>query len=45
MQDDLIVKGQIDSIDNENSPETYKANEWQKLDRIFRATIWMHLSK
>ena len=45
MQDYLIVKGQIDLIENESPPEAYKANKWQKLDRIVRATIWMHLSK
>ena len=45
MQDYLIVKGQIDPIENENSPEAYKANEWLKLDRIVRATIRMHLSE
>ena len=45
MQDYLIVKGQIDPIENENAPEIYKANEWQKLDKIFRATIRMHLSE
>mgnify|MGYP000238107944 CR=1 FL=1 len=45
MQDYLIIKGQIDPIENENAPEIYKANEWQKLDRIVRATIWMHLSE
>ena len=45
MQDYLIVKGQIDSIENEIAPEIYKANEWQKLDRIVRATIRMHLSE
>ena len=27
----LIVKGQIDPIENENAPEIYKANKWQKL--------------
>ena len=43
MQDYLIVKGQIDPIENKNAPETYKANEWQKLDKIVRATIRMHL--
>ena len=43
MQDYLIVKGQIDPIETENHPEAYKPNEWQKLDRIVRATIWMHL--
>ena len=45
MQDYLIVKGQIDSIETENPPEAYKPNEWQKLDRIFCATIQMHLSE
>ena len=45
MQDYLIVKGQIDPIDSENPPKTYKANEWLKPDRIVCATIWMHLSK
>ena len=38
-------KGQIDPIENEIAPEIYKANEWQKLDRIVRATIRMHLSE
>ena len=28
MQDYLIVKGQIDPIENESAPEIYKANEW-----------------
>ena len=45
MQDYLIVKGQIDPIENEAAPEIYKANEWQKLDRIVCATIRMHLSE
>ena len=45
MQDYLIVKGQIDPIENENPPEAYKANEWLKLDRIVHATIKMHLSE
>ena len=43
MQDYLIVKGQIDPIENEKAPKTYKANEWQKLDRTvsgFYATAW-----
>ena len=44
MQDYLIVKGQFDPIENESAPEIYKANEWQKLDRIVHATIRMHLS-
>ena len=45
MPDYLIVKDQIDPIENENSLEIYKANEWQKLDRILCATIRMHLSE
>ena len=45
MQDYLIVKGQIDPIETENPPKEYKLNEWQKLDRIVRATIQMHLSE
>ena len=45
MQDYLIVKGQIDPIENEVAPEIYKSNEWQKLDRIVRAMIRMHLSE
>ena len=32
MQDYLIVKGQIDPIENEVAREIYKANEWLKLD-------------
>ena len=44
MQDYLIVKGQIDPIEK-SAPEIYKANEWQKLDRIVHATIRMHLSE
>ena len=43
--DYLIVKGQIHPIETENAPEGYKPNEWKKLDRIFRATIRMHLSE
>ena len=45
MQDYLIVKGQIDPIPNESAPKIYKANKWQKLDRIVHATIPMHLSE
>ena len=42
MQNYLIIKGQIDPIKTEHPPEEYKLNEWQKLDRIIRATIRMH---
>ena len=45
MKDYLIVKGEIDPIETENPLEAYKPNEWQKLDRIVRATIWMHMSE
>ena len=45
MQDYLIVKGQIDTIETENPPKAYNPNEWQKLDRIVRTTIRMHLSE
>ena len=45
MHDYLIVKAQIDPIENENAPETYKANKWLKLDRILHPTIGMHLSE
>ena len=43
MQDYLIVKGRIDPIETKNPLEAYKPNEWQKLDRIVRATVQMHL--
>ena len=45
MHDYLIVKGQIDPIETENPLEAYKPNEWQKLDRIVRATIRVHFSE
>ena len=45
MQDYLIVKVQIDPMETENALEGYKPNEWMKLDRIFCATIRMHLSE
>ena len=45
MQDYLIVKGEIDPIETENPPEASEPNEWQKLDRIVRATIRMQLSE
>ena len=45
MQDYLIIKGQIDPIENENATEAYKANEWLKLDRIVSGTIRMHFSE
>ena len=39
MQDYLVVKGKIYPFETEKTPEGYKPNEWQKLDRIVRATI------
>ena len=43
MQDYLIVKGQIDPIENASALKEYKPNEWTKLDRITHATIRMQL--
>jgi hypothetical protein len=45
MQDYLIVHGQIDLIEHENAPATYKPEEWKRLDLVARATIRMHLSQ
>jgi Trp operon repressor len=45
MQDYLIVKGQIDLIENAMAPATYKPKEWTWKDWIARATIRMHLSE
>ena len=45
MQDYLIVKGHIDPIETKNSPGAYKLNKRQKLEKIVRATIRMHLSE
>ena len=45
MQDYLIVKGQIDLIENATVPTGTKPEEWNRMDRIARATIRMHLSE
>jgi hypothetical protein len=45
MQDYLIVRGQIDPIEHDNAPTTYKLEEWKRLDRVACATILMHLSE
>jgi hypothetical protein len=45
MKDYLIVRGQIDPIEHEKAPATYKPEEWMKLERVARATIRMHLSE
>ena len=45
MQDYLIVKGQIDLIEQVTAPTGSKLEKWNRLDRIARATIRMHLSK
>jgi hypothetical protein len=45
MQDYLIVRGDIDPIENATAPATYKLEVWAKLDRVARATIRMHLSE
>ena len=41
----MIMKGQIDPIESENPIEEYKTIEWEKVDKIVRATIRMHLSE
>jgi hypothetical protein len=45
MQDYLIIRGYIDPIEYDTAPTTYKPEVWTKLDRVARATIWMHLSE
>ena len=45
MQDYLIVKGEIDLIENATTPSTVKPEEWNRKDRVARATIRMHLSE
>ena len=45
MQDYLIVKGQIDLVENANVPTGIKPEELNRKDRVARATIRMHLSK
>ena len=45
MQDYLIVKGQIDLIENATAPSSVKLEEWTRMDRVARATIRMHLSE
>ena len=37
--------GQIDPIETQNRPKGNNLNEWQKLDRLVRTTIPMHLSE
>ena len=41
----VICTGFSNYTTAENPPEASEPNEWQKLDRIVRATIWMHLSE
>ena len=45
MQDYLIVKGQIGLIENATTPSIVKPEEWNRKDRVARATIQMHLSE
>jgi hypothetical protein len=42
MQDYLIVCGQINPIEHDNAPATYKPEKWKRLDWVARAT---HLSE
>jgi hypothetical protein len=41
----LIVRGQIDPIEHDTAPATYKSEVWTKMDRVVRATIRMYLSE
>jgi hypothetical protein len=41
----LVVCGYIDPMEHDTAPTTYKPEVWTKLDRVARATIWMHLSE
>ena len=43
MQDYLILKGQIDLIENAMAPSTVKLEEWTRMNRVARATIRMQL--
>ena len=45
MQDNLIVKGKINLIENETVTTGTKLEEWYQMARIARATIQMHLSE
>jgi hypothetical protein len=45
VQDYLIVRGQIDPIEYDTTPATYKPEEWKRMDQVARATIRMHLSE
>jgi hypothetical protein len=45
MQDYLIVCDQINPMEHDTAPATYKLKVWTKFDRVVRATIQMHLSK
>jgi hypothetical protein len=41
----LIVCSQIDPIEHDTAPATYKPEVWTKMERVVRATIRMHLSE
>jgi transcription termination factor NusB len=45
MQDYLIVRSYIDPIEHDTSPTMYKLEVWEKLDRVARAIIRIHLSE
>ena len=45
MQNYLIIKGQIDLIENAIAPTKTKPKEWNQQDQIAHAIIQMHLSE
>jgi hypothetical protein len=45
MQEYLIVCAQIDPLEHDLAPTTYKPEVWTKMDSVLRATIRMHLSE
>ena len=45
MENYIIVKGQIDLIQNATPPSIVKPDEWTRMDRVARAIIRMHWSE
>ena len=45
MLDYLILKRQIESIQNDTMSTSYQAMDWSKSDHVGHATIYMHLSE
>ena len=45
MQDELIIRHQIDAIRHSNKPTSMTTDEWRSLDEIAGSTIRMHLAE